>query len=326
MLTALAGVIALGAVAGILIDRFSGGEDSSAAVVPPPVQRRLIPWQALKTVDAKAVRACDAFDLAGVWQGSDAATGGQTINAVVLANRTERPCRVQGAPGVSLLAADGTGVRTVQTKGNTFPDGGNVAVILDPKTPLAASQEAQPGQAMLGFQWFRCNESRDIRNVLLSFRGGVVSVPVPRLAHVIENASGRPACRGTVPSLAVNNLAGTPPSWPNLVASIAVHGSAVPGGEFRYQVALRNNAPEAVRLHPCPKLEQSIGEVGGGAPAGFQLLIDCDAIGVLGPEEEVLIEMVLPVPKSFRAGEANVVWRMIGGPDTLTLITIEPGA
>jgi uncharacterized protein DUF4232 len=318
VLLVLAGIVAVGAVTGVIIDKLSDGEEAPKAIAPPPA-RRSISWHALKAVDLAALRVCKAPDLKAVWKGIDAAEGQHAVNSVVVGNRSATLCRVQGAPEVSLIAADGRRVTPAGVQ--AFP-GNTVPIVLEPGSPLEVGKDARPGQASYSFEWVACSESRVIRKVILTFGPGRVAVPVPGLGPVIDPRSGRPACVEKGSLVGMNRLVGGPFAWPTLVAAITAPPTAPAGGDLRYRITLRNNGPDPVFLRPCPIIEQSLGSAGGDSP-GSRLLIDCSVVGLIRPEEEVSLEMVLAVPRSFGEGEVNLYWQMEGDLNTLASVKIE---
>jgi hypothetical protein len=157
--------------------------------------------------------------------------------------------------------------------------------------------------------------------------GAIVGVIIDRVSETNQSrptALVVPTTRRVIPWSTAKATASPAASvnWPTLVSGAAAPESVYAGGTLRYRVTLRNNGPDPVALRPCPSFEGSLSPLSGGGVIHSRGLIDCDSIGVLRPEEEVVLEMRIDVPKTFGAGPVNLFWKMDGGLNTMTSLEV----
>ncbi len=113
------------------------------------------------TIDQSTVadtRACGAEDLEGFSSRGSGATGGQLFAGVVMVNRSETPCKLEGTPDVDFLDSQGqpVGITAFRSQpcGVAAPCPFAARVILESQSGRFVADQVLPGTARFQMSWY----------------------------------------------------------------------------------------------------------------------------------------------------------------------------
>lgn len=147
--------------------------------------------------------------------------------------------------------------------------------------------------------------------------GAVVTLLGGDALHATLEASGMPsgaACAGSATYLVtISNRATTPTAAPSavdeLAAALIVSGSAAPGQDYGFDVALTNTGPSPVSFDQCPTYDMGI-KLESGYSVSY--VLNCAAAQPIGPGATETFHMSIAIPASVSAGSYILTWSLEG--------------
>jgi Protein of unknown function (DUF4232) len=190
----LVGALVSASLAVLFVIRDGGGAPSEALLtsatptcpVPTPNPHKLegcvtypptsSPVPTIDPSTLAVARACGAEDLEGFYGRGGAATGGQLFAGVVMVNRSETPCKLEGTPVVDFLDSEGQPVGITAFRGQpcgvAAPCPFAARVILESQSGRFVAHQVLPGTARFQMSWYThdgagfCQEPRPLATAL----------------------------------------------------------------------------------------------------------------------------------------------------------------
>jgi hypothetical protein len=281
---------------------------------PPPVGAGVMPW-----VDEPVTTIADTTttlptpigpfckpDALSIHLGHGGAAMGHEVVQVLLTNKGNDSCVLDGYPTVAGVAPDGSLVALHASRGSWFGDPGLPGAISPGESAAVnidgsgACEQAQNGHADQSWK---------------SLELGLPSGGSVRVAVEFSSVCGVGVSRFGVPTRQ-QPVEPTPTPSP-LIAKLTAPATTHPGDSITYTVTLTNQTATPYRFESCPVYEEYLTTFTGpnddAFPTVYDYRLNCAVGSSLAAGASITFQMILRVPANQPPGDAKFGWNIVGG-------------
>ena len=312
------------------VPRQAAGSSPTAASVATPV-----PWISATpaslllptptpTVVPVGTPACRAADLAVVFGGIGALTGGQLAASVLFGNRSARACVLQGVPAVQLFDGSGRRLPISNSPAEGMPS--NPVLVL-PGTADVQAHVARAGVGYVEMDWAThdgagnaCIPTPPQATAIAVVLPGGDATPRVATSDSISRWSSIAPCysRLSVSAFQAFDVPEATPS-PNPLSYLAIRldapSSVAAGSILYYTLTLSNSSSQPFQFPgECP----SYIEWGADSSAAFGKevhILNCTPVPLIAPAQSVRFAMEIQVAAGTAPGTYALRWQFIGPTD-----------